>query len=113
MKKVKELSEIENGDVLGEPVINSFGLLLLPVGVPLNDKQIRMLKMWNIKQVTVQLELDNYDSWLSDDLLSYSYRIFAERCLWSPSNENEDDLYNLGVVYEARKVMDSLEKKMG
>ena len=111
MKKIKLIEDIVDGDVLGEPIINSFGLLLLPGGAPLNERHIRMFKMWNIKQVTVTMDVDNYASWLNDDLLEYAYKIFSGKCLWKPDNDFDLDLFNMGVVYEARKIFNDMQKK--
>lgn len=111
MKKYKLIEEVEEGDILAEPIINSFGLLLLPGGTPLNDRHVRMFKMWNIKQVTVSMDVDNYSSWLNDELLEYSYKIFSAKCLWKPESDYELDLFNMGVVYEARKIFNDMQRK--
>ncbi|MCX6155586.1 MAG: hypothetical protein NT007_15645 [Candidatus Kapabacteria bacterium] len=111
MVKVKDLDEIVNGDLLAEPLINSFGALLLPAGTPITERQIRMMKMWNIKSVSVVMDVENYDSWLSDDVLTYAYRVFSERCPWTPESEIEADLFRMGVVHEARKVIDEMHKR--
>lgn len=110
MNKLKDISELEEGDVLAEPLISSFGTFLLPGGTPINHKHIKLMKMWNIKKVFVSMDLENFDSWLSDDLLTYSYALFSERCPWKPTNEYEADLFRMGVVYEARKYMSEFEK---
>ena len=110
MNKIKNISELEDGDVIAEPLISSYGTLLLPAGTPLNHKQIKMMKMWNIKQVTVNMDLDNYNSWLTDELLSYGYRTFSEKCWWKPVNSYDEDLFFMGVVFEARKYLDDMQR---
>ncbi len=110
MNKLKDISQLEDGDVLAEPLISSYGTFLMPAGTPLNGKQIKMLKMWNIKKVMVRMDLDNFDSWLSDDLLSYAYKLFSERCSWKPTNEYEADLFRMGVIFEARKYLNEVER---
>lgn len=110
MTKLKDISELEEGDILAEPLISSYGTFLLPGGTPINQKQIKLMKMWNIKKVVIRMDIENFDSWLSDELLSYSYKVFSERCPWKPTNEYDGDLFRMGVIYEARRYMDELEK---
>ena len=110
MNKLKDISELEEGDLLAEPLVSSNGTFLLPSGTPINNKQIKMMKMWNVKQVLIRMDLDNFDSWLNDDILLHAYRIFSVKCPWKPNNMYDEDLFQMGVIFEARKYMNDLNK---
>lgn len=110
MRKLKLIAELEEGDVLAEPLVSNNGTFLLPSGTPINIKQIKMMKMWNVKQVLIQMDLDNFDSWLNDDILLHGFRVFKNRCPWVPNNHFDEDIFQMGVIFEARKYMNELNK---
>lgn len=110
MNKLKMITELEEGDVLAEPLVSNNGTFLLPSGTPINIKQIKMMKMWNVKQVLIRMDLDNFDSWLNDDILLHALRMFKSKCPWVPNNIYDEDLFQMGVIFEARKYMNELSK---
>ena len=54
--QLNELKAVEPGLILAEPVLNQFGQTLLPRGVELQPRHLKVLKTWGCKTVRVKEE---------------------------------------------------------
>jgi len=50
---LKRLEEVKEGDVAGADVINPQGAVLVKSGVPLQEKHLRLLRMWGVESVKI------------------------------------------------------------
>jgi hypothetical protein len=98
MPKSLSLDLIEPGIVLAEPVTNSLGQTLINSGITLTAKHISILRTWNIHIVSV-IDDDNEEvSELSESQIEYARTEIKKLLTWSPRNEAEEDLIELGVL---------------
>ncbi|MDX9791766.1 MAG: hypothetical protein WCZ17_09215 [Candidatus Kapaibacterium sp.] len=94
---------IKAGMELAEPILNCYGQTLLNSGVILNTKHIRILKTWNIYNVTVKTE-DNeqHDTNLpSDEIIQICRNSLVKKIDWIPELSIEEDLFNTAVLNNA------------
>ncbi|MCB1119924.1 MAG: hypothetical protein KJT03_00115 [Verrucomicrobiae bacterium] len=94
------LNEIEEGQILSQPVINSYGQMLLPAGAEISLRYIQLLKTWNVESIHVQGEDEiNLDENVAygDEVVNHATRRLANRLNWIPENEWEQELYNIGL----------------
>ena len=105
MSSVINTEKIEDGQILIEPVINNFGQTLLPAGAVLKAKHINLLKTWNIFSVCIKDDIEETEFMISDDLRMKALEIFSKRMQWKPRNQNEEELYELGILSTALSLM--------
>ncbi|MBM2817206.1 MAG: hypothetical protein HW421_3968 [Ignavibacteria bacterium] len=107
MGQVVAIDDIEDGMILSEPVINSFGQTLIPSGATLAVRHINMLKTWNIQGVSIKGDETEENFELSEELKTICIEKLSEIVKWMPRNENEEDLYNMGI----QSVLRTIEKR--
>lgn len=104
------IDKVKVGDKITEPVINSFGQTIVPARTVLNNKHIKLFKMWNIKSVTIEQDGDDRseaDIEFSDEVLLLAKKRLDKRLKWEPENDFEQDLYLLGIINAANKIVKS------
>jgi hypothetical protein len=106
MPKIISVNSVTEGMILSEPIINKHGQVLLGSDIIISKKHINFFKMWNIELISVHSNEEEEEN--SDFLSSVDYEIakanLKKRILWSPRNQNEEDLFELGIIYEGRKL---------
>ncbi len=101
MALIKAISELEEGMVTAEPIINNFSQTLLPAGIELKARHIDMLRMWNIQAVYIKSDDSDSDDSINEEVLKLSREQLSGRLFWEPRNVLEEDLIELGVLAEA------------
>ncbi len=96
------LEDIEDGMILSEPAINKFGNTLLPAGATLKTSHSNLLKTWNIKTLCIKGDNLEEDAELTSEQIEQAKERLNGRMNWSPRNELEKDLYNLGIIVAAK-----------
>ena len=102
MPSIIQISDIEEGMILAEPLVNSFGQTLINSGVVLKKNHARLLKTWNIQTVCVKKDEDEEEVEISKEMIINAQKKLAERILWKPRNENERDMYKTVVLHFAK-----------
>jgi len=101
------IDKIEEGNVLAEPILNSFGQTILGVGAILKKKHKVLLKTWNIETVTIRTdEKDDYVE-IPQNIKEIALKKFSSRFNWEPSNSFEQELFDIGV----KNLIQELSKK--
>lgn len=97
------INDLKNGLELSEPIKNKFGQVLLGAGTLIDEKHIKLLKIWGIETISVKGEVEietqlQYD----ENSISEATLKLKERLSWNPKNDNEKDLYQaaLQIVLE-------------
>ena len=99
MSVVKLLDNVEVGDVLTEPVMNSFNQVLIPAGATLSEKHINLLRTWSISSVCVQSSaVEEAVEEMTDELRAKYMQIFSERVGWEIENKYEQELWDMGLL---------------
>lgn len=101
MALIKSISELEEGMVTAEPIVNNFGQTLLPAGIELKTKHIELLRMWNIQTVYIKSDDSESEGEINEEIIRQSNEILSKRLSWVPRNAVEKDLIELGVLAEA------------
>ena len=93
--------EIEEGQILLHPIINSYGQMIMPAGAVVSLKHINILKTWNIKTITIKeeddVEEEEAGSDFGDEIFKQATQRIEGRLNWIPENEWEQELYNIGL----------------
>lgn len=93
------VSEISNGMILSEPIINNFGQTLLPSGAVLSDSHIKIFKTWNITGVMIKTDSDEEDEIeISPELKAKARERLKRRMSWLPNNAVERDLVDMAII---------------
>ena len=96
-----QIDQIEDGMVLAEPIVNSYGQSLLGACTKLSQTHVRLLKTWNIRVVSVKSSDGEDDIQISDEQKVIAEREIIKRMSWMPRNDIEKDLYKMGVLQTA------------
>jgi hypothetical protein len=96
-----QIDQIDDGMVLAEPIVNSYGQSLLGAGTKLSQTHVRLLKTWNIRVVCVKSSDGEEEVQLSDEQKVIAEREIVKRMSWLPRNEIEKDLFKMGVMQTA------------
>lgn len=68
------MDQLQPGMILDEPVKESFGRVLLPAGSEINEKSLRLIKMWGVIDVVIKTDEDINPGQSSLDLVSPKMR---------------------------------------
>lgn len=94
------IDDIEEGQVLTQPIMNNYGQILLPSGATISSRHINLLKTWNIESIHVGNENDSEEEKeeeFGDEVLKHANKRLKGRLNWIPENELEQELYNIGI----------------
>lgn len=103
MSDIININEIEEGMILAEPIVNSYGQTLINSGVVLSKNHIRLLKTWNIQTLFIKKDENEEEVEISNEMIINAQKKLAERVIWNPRNEIERDLHKNVVLYFAKK----------
>lgn len=90
------------GQKLAKPVYNKFKQVLLQQGVVLDEKNIKLLKVWGVTIVcvesdnTTQKEVIDIDR---EEVVNFVKKMF----LWEPTSEFEKNLFNFAVEHQIKR----------
>jgi hypothetical protein len=102
------IDDIKDNMLLAEPVINNFGQTLLPKGVTLFDKHIRLLKTWNIKYIAIMNENENDENLPSPEVLKIAEEHYNERVKWEIRNTIERDMLQTAILLFGKKYLKNI-----
>ena len=104
MPKTIAIDNVEPESILAEPVTNSLGQTLINSGVALSAKHINILRTWNIQLVKIIDDSDDEVIEINEEQISKSRIELAKYLKWTPRNNAEADLIELGVIALAHKL---------
>lgn len=102
----KTIDELEQGLKIAEPVMNNFGQILIPAGVIVTDRHIKVLKTWRIPHVYISGN-DSDEVELSDELLNLAEIQVRKRIKWFPENKFEEELIEVAKINKAMEILDA------
>lgn len=104
MAKIVFTEQIKEGMVLSEPLLNNFGQTLMPSGTKLTERHKRILKTWNIMQVSIKSDNEEEEIEISAGLLNIAKERLATRVLWEPRTSQEEDMLRMATIHMARQI---------
>ncbi|MDQ1265127.1 MAG: hypothetical protein QG635_277 [Bacteroidota bacterium] len=104
MASYLSVEDLEEGMELSEPILNSFGQVLIPEGATISERHINVLKTWNIKTVAVKSDEEEVEAEISEELKQLCMSKVQERIKWQPRNAHEKDLINMAVMTEIKSI---------
>lgn len=104
MSRIIGIDDIQDGDILKEPVMNNFGQVLLGSGIVLAERHKRLLKTWNIATVNIKGGNTENEEQISEEILILAKEHFIKRVNWEPRNNNEQELFLMGINHFAKKM---------
>lgn len=105
MSFIVQVDKISEGMVVSEPVINNFGMILIPSGVIINENHKRLLKMWNIKTVSIKSSTNEEDASIPDEILLIATEILQSKMKWRPRNDIETNLFKNAVFVVGKNIL--------
>jgi hypothetical protein len=105
MSKIISANNATEGMVLSEPILNKLGQVLLGAEVVISNKHINFFKMWNIELISIQSDDEDMNTNVvsAEDVETAKSNLF-KRLSWKPRNQNEEDLIELGIIYETKRM---------
>lgn len=105
MSKIFQISQVEEGMVLAEPILNKLGQVLLGANVTLSKKHLNFFKIWNIDYVSIVSDEEEInDIEFSSDEYELAIAKLARRFSWTPRNILEEELLEIGLYTELDKI---------
>lgn len=108
MAKIILIDDVQEGQVLAEPVSNSFGQQLLPAGAVLEERHIHLLKRWNVRRLFI-ISDDISDNYTSEEELSSAMELVNRNLHWEPLLEIEIDLVKSAYIRKAQLLKNKIE----
>ncbi len=106
MSEIIQIENIKDNMILAEPVVSSFGQILIPAGSELYESHKRILKTWNIKVVVIKGKDSDQIGEMSEEIIKLARNRFIERINWEPRNAIEKDLINIGIIKIAQTIIE-------
>lgn len=104
--QLSELKAVEPGLILAEPVLNQFGQTLLPRGVELQPRHLKVLKTWGCKTVKVKEEgFPKKEAEVSPEVLDRALARVNWRLKWEPTTNLEKEIFQLAVKRVIQKFL--------
>jgi hypothetical protein len=104
MSKTISIDAVEPESILAEPVTNSLGQTLINSGVTLTSKHISLLRTWNIQIVKIIDGSNDEVNNINEYQISQARIELKKYVRWTPRNNAEEDLIELGVLALAHKM---------
>jgi hypothetical protein len=102
-----ELKAFEPGLILAEPVMNQFGQTLLPQGVELQARHLKVLKTWGCKTVRIKEEArSEKEPEVSPEIMERALARVNWRLEWEPTTGLEKELFQLAVKRVIQKFLE-------
>ncbi len=105
MSRILNINELQEGMILANPITNNFGQVLLPAGIELTCNHFRILRTWNIFQVSIVTEGDNENIVLSKSQMDNAGKYILSKMKWRPRNGYEKDMFISSVIQRAKEEM--------
>lgn len=100
----RSIDKLTPGNILAKAVMNSYGQTLIPSGVKLEERHLKILKTWNIKSVHIADDLPNNPLEISDEIRTMAEKKLKARLKWEPESEFEHSFLELGIICYADKI---------
>ncbi len=95
MPKTIPTSELQEGMILKNPVVNKFGHVLLREGTELKLAHNRVLQLWGINFLTIETPDETDLVVIDENIIAKSLELVRNRMKWEPRNKHEMDLLEL------------------
>lgn len=110
MSSIITIDEIQEGMIISDPVMNNFGLTLIPAGTVLKENHKRLLKTWNIRAVTIKDEDNDDELELPEETRIAAEEVLKQKMKWTPRNQIEHNLLQAAIIHVARKMLKTKEE---
>lgn len=101
MPQFVKLEEIKAGMVLSEPVQNNFGQVMIPKDFTIEEKHLRLLKLWNVVGIIIKLDDDDTKVELTPEQIKKYRDRLESRMTWKAENSIENNLFSSAVKHLA------------
>lgn len=105
MAEFVQLSNIEEGMIVAEPVLNNFGQTLLPSDVTIEKRHIKILKTWNISGIVAKGDESEEEFELSEELVKKALKHIRKRMHWSPQTKLEMNMLQMAIIHTAKTTL--------
>lgn len=93
MTKMISVDDLEDGMILGAPLVNRYGQVLIANGTRMESRHKTMLKTWGIKLLTIQSDEGDEPDFAGDEkLIGQAEERLARRMLWKPRIAIEENM---------------------
>jgi len=104
--QLNEIKAIEPGLFLAEPILNQFGQTLLPQGVELQARHLKVLKTWGCKAVKIKEDgFSEKEPEVSPEIMERALARVNWRLKWEPTNNLEKEIFRLAVKRVIQKFL--------
>lgn len=87
------IDEIMPGMILSEPVQNNFGQTMIPKDFKIEEKHLRLFKLWNVTGITIKKDGDDKKKEISPELIKKMKDKLESRMAWKSENSLENDFF--------------------
>lgn len=95
MPKTIPTSELQEGMILKNPVLNKFGQVLLREGTELKLSHQRVLQLWGINFITIETNEPEQHIEVDEKIIERANEILKSKIPWEPRNKYEKELIDL------------------
>jgi len=108
MGKTISIDELQEGMILSDSVVISFGQTLLNAGISVGLNHRKILKTWNVSYVNIKSDLDMIDEEINPELIKIATENLQSRMNWEPILPIEIDLFKTSVMNHAVRLRGKL-----
>ena len=106
MTRIIKIEDIQNGQIVAEPIYNKHRQIILNQGSELNISHIQILKTWNIGEIKIISYNEKKEKIpISEEISDEAQKNIESRCNWVPSNSWENDLIKVAKNYEIKNLL--------
>jgi len=101
-----EVEKTEPGMILAEPILTPHGQVMLPAGSELTVNNIKILKNWGVRSVTIEDgEGSPADTILTEEMAAQAAARVRERMRWEPTHPAEKEIYEAAVKHAGSLIL--------
>jgi hypothetical protein len=101
---VRELDDVNVGDIIGADVRNSQGAVLVKTGVGVEERHLRLFKMWGVEKLEIRDGSDGGGAGELEALLDQAEAEIKQRFGPSLDNEIMAEILRMAVEQRAAKM---------
>lgn len=101
MPEYVKIDEIKPGMILSEPVQNNFGQTMIPKDFSIEEKHLRLFKLWNVAGIIIKKDSDDKKKEISPEQIKKMKEKLEARMAWKSENSLENNLFSCAIRHLA------------
>jgi hypothetical protein len=98
MIKLTSTEDVKEGMILGAPLVNQYGQILINSGAEIEERHLELLDKWGIRYLSIlQEDAGGGETPVDENQVQEAEGRLGERMKWKPRNQFEEDLVQMAM----------------